>query len=181
MTADMRGFDREEHEKVPCDYPDCKEEGVCKAPKDRTLREYYMFCPHHAKIYNEQWDYYAGMTPEEIEENLRLDVTWHRPTWNFSGRYSIKDPLNILNGFNFNTAARKESAPVVDEKELQALGVLNLEYPITLAKIKSRYRELAKKYHPDKTGGNKEMERIFKKLTEAYNYLQKKYSKKHAE
>lgn len=173
----MRVFDKKTTERISCDYPDCKEEGVCKAPKDRTLREYYMFCPYHAKIYNENWDYYADMTPEEIEKNLREDVTWQRPTWNFSGRYNIKDPLNLLKDFDFMGDKRK-TAPVIDEKETEALSILNLKYPADLTQVKNRYRELAKKYHPDKTGGNKEMEKVFKKITQSYNYLQKKYGKK---
>jgi len=174
----MYSFDKPKPKKIPCDYPDCEEEGTCKAPKDRTLSEYYMFCPHHAKIYNESWDYYADMTPEEIEQNLRDDVTWQRPTWNFSGKYNLKDPLNILKGFNFAYAANQQEQQPADPKEKDALSVLNLEYPCDWTRIKSRYRELAKKYHPDKNAGNKEMEKVFKKITQSYNYLQRKHGKK---
>ena len=173
----MYNFDKPKPDKIPCDYPDCEQEGTCRAPKDRTLSEYYMFCPHHAKIYNENWDYCADMTPEEIEENLRADVTWQRPTWSFSGKYNIKDPLNILKGFDFGGVADTAAASF-DEKEKEALGVLNLPYPIDFEKVKNRYRELAKKYHPDRNNGNKEMEKMFKKIAQSYAYLQKKYGKK---
>jgi curved DNA-binding protein CbpA len=37
--------------------------------------------------------------------------------------------------------------------------------------IKSAYKALALKYHPDKTGGNKAMEEHFKKINEAYQVL----------
>lgn len=170
-----RSFNKDNDNKVPCDYPDCHEEGTCKAPKDRSLKEYYMFCPYHAKMYNEKWDYYADMSPEEIEKSLREDTTWHRPTWKFSGRYNVKDPLHLLHGFDFFRETR-ETRPS-DDEEIKALSILNLEYPVSFTEIKNRYRELAKKYHPDKTGGNREKEQIFKKILQAYKYLQKKYSK----
>ena len=38
-------------------------------------------------------------------------------------------------------------------------------------KIKSAYRKLAKKYHPDTNAGNQAAEQKFKEVTEAYNIL----------
>ena len=40
--------------------------------------------------------------------------------------------------------------------------------------IKSAYRRLAKKYHPDTNQGNKAAESRFKEVTEAYNILSDK-------
>ena len=40
--------------------------------------------------------------------------------------------------------------------------------------IKSAYRRLAKKYHPDTNQGNKAAESKFKEVTEAYNILSDK-------
>jgi molecular chaperone DnaJ len=37
--------------------------------------------------------------------------------------------------------------------------------------LKKKYRELSKKYHPDKNEGDKEAEEKFKKISEAYNVL----------
>jgi DnaJ-domain-containing protein 1 len=42
----------------------------------------------------------------------------------------------------------------------QALAVLGLPPDATHQQIKRRYRELAKKYHPDRGGDQKEMRRI---------------------
>ena len=41
----------------------------------------------------------------------------------------------------------------------------------TEKEIKSAYRKLAKKYHPDTNPGDKQAEQRFKEITEAYNVL----------
>ena len=51
----------------------------------------------------------------------------------------------------------------------QALAVLGLPPDATHQQIKRRYRELAKKYHPDRGGDQKEMRRIIA----AYQLLMK--------
>ena len=48
--------------------------------------------------------------------------------------------------------------PIVERQ--QALAVLGLPPDATRQQIKRRYRELAKKYHPDRGGDQKEMRRI---------------------
>ena len=40
-----------------CDHPDCEEAGTCRAPKDRSLRDYYWFCQKHVAQYNKNWDF----------------------------------------------------------------------------------------------------------------------------
>lgn len=49
--------------------------------------------------------------------------------------------------------------------------VLGLERNCTLSEIKSEYRKLARKYHPDVNGGNPESEEKFKEISEAYAVL----------
>ena len=57
------------------------------------------------------------------------------------------------------------------EQDDSALATLGVEPPITLADIKSRYKTLAKKYHPDRSGGDKKAEERFKEVNQAYTYL----------
>lgn len=60
--------------------------------------------------------------------------------------------------------------PIVERQ--QALAVLGLPPDATRQQIKRRYRELAKKYHPDRGGDQKEMRRIIA----AYELLMKSSS-----
>ena len=55
--------------------------GEYRAPKSRDhLRAFHHFCLDHVRDYNRAWDFFSGMSQSEIEEYLREDVTWHRPT-----------------------------------------------------------------------------------------------------
>ena len=58
-----------------CDKPGCTKAGTCRAPKSLDLREYWFFCQEHAAEYNKNWNYYADMSPEEIEAD------WERQTF----------------------------------------------------------------------------------------------------
>lgn len=49
--------------------------------------------------------------------------------------------------------------------------ILGVKKTASDAEIKKAYRELAKKYHPDKNKGNKEAENRFKEISEAYAVL----------
>ena len=39
-----------------CEHAGCTKAGTCRAPKDRTLREYWHFCTEHAAEYNKNWN-----------------------------------------------------------------------------------------------------------------------------
>ena len=55
--------------------------------------------------------------------------------------------------------------------------VLEISEDATPEQIKSAFKQLAKKYHPDKNQGNLEMEKKFKEINEAHQILSNKYEK----
>ena len=74
---------------------------------------------------------------------------------------------------------QKRSAPPIDQNspEFQAMAVLGLEPPLDLKTIKKRYKELAKKYHPDLNPGDQKAEDILKTINMSYTVLRLSYEK----
>ncbi len=72
-----------------CDSNICNEKGEYRAPKSRILlNDYFYFCLHHIKEYNKSWDFYKGMTVDQIENSMRSDAVWDRPSWPLKGKYT---------------------------------------------------------------------------------------------
>lgn len=167
-----------------CEHPGCVELGEHRAPKGRDrLNEYFWFCLDHVRNYNKSWDFYAGMSEKEIEAHLRQDTTWQRPTWPMGSWKAREDAMRegvFAGDFAFGADWKGgESAEARQEMrrkrartpEEEALAELDLEPPSDLAKIKARYRELAKMHHPDANGGDKAAEERLKRINQAYNTL----------
>ncbi len=136
-----------------CDSPGCQKEGEFKAPKDRTLQEYYWFCLEHVREYNKGWNYYTGYNADEMEQAIRDDVIWGRKTKHFGSLGNTKLQYHL------------------PQKIVQALALFDLKFPYTHKELKSKYKTLAKKYHPDTNQGDKLLEEKFKNLTLNYKIL----------
>ncbi len=159
-----------------CEAPGCAEAGEFRAPKDRGLNAYHWFCLEHVRAYNAGWDFYKGMPAADIEAGIRHDTGWGRPTWPLGRLGStidlekLGDPLGILR----DAAPRRPAAPRRAEAppELRAaLGVLELEWPVEPPALKARYKDLAKRHHPDANKGDKRAEERFKDISRAYALL----------
>jgi hypothetical protein len=156
--------------------PNCCSPGEYRAPKSRTsLNDYWWFCLEHVRAYNAAWDFYKGMTPGQIEAQLRADTAWQRPTWPL-GRLggavdeeALREALDVLNaGGKANGRRPSERAP---EDLREPLTTLGLDWPTTLDKVKARYKDLAKRHHPDANGGDRAAEERLKVINLAYAAL----------
>ncbi len=172
-----------------CDSPKCKEKGEYRAPKSRVmLNEYFYFCLNHIKEYNKSWDFYKGMSVEQIENSMRSDTFWDRPSWPLKNSFkNIFDEFNeYVEDFVKNDDDKINDKyfknKLVDEnftmEEAKALKELDLKMPISLEKIKKNYKKLVKIFHPDVNGNNKDAEERFKQINESYKLLLKKFMKK---
>jgi len=162
-----------------CDIPGCENAGEYRAPKSRrSLNDYYWFCLEHVRAYNSTWDYYKGMSPGEIEAQLRADTAWQRPSWPLGrlGRTAawdeelLRDPLHLL------AAGRVKRGPAKTQHDMppelrEPLATLGLSWPTTLEAVKTRYKELAKRHHPDANGGDRAAEERLKVINLAYAAL----------
>ena len=158
--------------------PGCAHPGEYRAPKSRTnLSEYWWFCLEHVRAYNSSWDFYKGMSPAEMEAHLRADTSWQRPTWPLgrlgTGAWEnevLRDPLHILASARIDTSKRR--SPTQTPSDLrEPLATLGLPWPTTLDAVKMRYKELAKRHHPDANGGSRDAEERLKTINLAYAAL----------
>jgi hypothetical protein len=162
-----------------CDALGCDLPGEYRAPKSRgTLREFHWFCLDHVRAYNASWDYYKGMSPGEIEAQLRADTSWQRPSWPL-GRLGQAAKLesvleDTLHAFTYGPHAHPPSQPSVPTEIKEALGVFGLVWPVSLNAVKAKYKELAKRHHPDANGGDKGSEEMLKTINIAYATLRGK-------
>ena len=160
-----------------CDKPGCTKQGEYRAPKSRSaLNEYWWFCLEHVREYNATWDFYKGMSAAQIEAETRRDTGWQRPTWPLGGlggrttappwdEERVADPLHVLRGGK--DAAPQHVRP--PEPLRQPLSTLGLGWPVSLEQVKARYKELAKRHHPDANGGDKGAEERLKGINLAYS------------
>jgi hypothetical protein len=167
-----------------CDMPGCTRPGEYRAPKSRdNLRDYFWFCLEHVRAYNAAWDYYKGMSSAEIEANLRADTSWGRPSWPLGGAgrvtEAIEEELAAFAGFghharqgaNAGSGDGQNAAERAPAELREALSVLGLQWPVTREAAKSRYKELAKRNHPDANGGDRVAEERLKSINVAYATL----------
>jgi DnaJ-domain-containing protein 1 len=172
-----------------CAWAGCEAPGVYKAPKDRSLSNYVMFCLDHVRAYNAKWDFHMHMSPEDIEAEIRRMVTWDRPTWPLGRNggqakarawtpQGMHDPLDLGNGTAFDIKQRKQTrhtswaeAQGFKAEERKALRVLDIDGPFTAAELKQRYKELVKQHHPDTNGGSREAEARMKAINAAHQTL----------
>ena len=170
-----------------CDKRSCEKKGEFKAPKSRVLlNEYYFFCLEHVKEYNKSWDFYKGLSVNQIENSMREDTIWNRPSWPLKGNpYKVIEQIHSLfseeidgleSDYKRNNYFKNK---LLDEnltrEEDAALSILELKLPLTLDKIKKNYKKLVKIFHPDVNGNNKSAEEKFKEINKSYRIILQKF------
>ncbi len=159
-----------------CDSPGCTAMGEYRAPKSpRNLSDYWWFCLEHVRAYNSTWDYYKGMSPAQIEAQLRSDTSWQRPSWPLGRLGSasawdeelVRDPLHLLAAGRVKRGTNRTPQQAPPELR-EPLATLGLSWPTTLDIVKTRYKELAKRHHPDANGGDRAAEERLKTINLAY-------------
>lgn len=164
-----------------CDHPDCGQAGEYRAPKSREkLSDYYYFCLDHVRQYNRAWDYFEGLSPEEIESYIRAATVWERETWPLGQRGPQEQHLRekaLRDVFGDASCAEESAAlPPLPIAERHALAILELEPPVDFAAVKVKYHALVKKHHPDVRGATRDSGEKFKDISIAFATLRKFYA-----
>ena len=161
-----------------CEWQNCKESGKFKAPQEKdNSKNYKWLCKEHIKLFNKNWNYFEGMSQDEIEGFLKSDLTWHRPTQKFASSDNFFNILwnNALSDkFNFfkqEKMANGFTVKQLSEKDKDAFRIMELELNADWLIIQKKFKTLVKKFHPDRNAGNKRFEDKLKKITLAYSHL----------
>ncbi|MCL2757777.1 MAG: J domain-containing protein [Alphaproteobacteria bacterium] len=165
-----------------CDFQGCDKAGICRAPKSRDLKEYHFFCREHAAEYNKNWNFYQGMTNDEVEADWERTVFGTPLKDKTAAQIDTADYLNFLNGFltgrgDFDRAPKRPAAAT--RGIVAALKTLELSPTATLRDVRAAYRRLAKLYHPDTASSlnAKSAAEKFAEISTAYKTLEKHYKK----
>jgi hypothetical protein len=164
-----------------CEAPGCVGPGNCRVAKSpQNLSEYLWYCAPHARLHNENWDFFKGMDDSEIQQ-FRLDaITGHRPTWQLGKRaakartgqspISAKDSHALFGEDGDEIKVRRPERQLT-RLQIIAMDTLQLAHNATLIEIKARYKELVKRFHPDANGGDRGAEERLKQVIKAYGVL----------
>lgn len=171
-----------------CDRPGCHEAGEFRAPGPRGSSfdgpgDYRWFCLDHVREFNAGYDWFEGMTAEEIMRAQSPIHGWERETRAFSPTAGIDsaprwadfaDPLEAINARARarRPVERKDGRPVTPD-ERKALELLGLPLDSDRSMLRSRYSALVREYHPDRNGGDRSFEKRLQAVVEAYQLLRK--------
>ena len=166
-----------------CDWNKCNKTGLYKAPVEKdNSKKFRLLCLEHIKEFNKSWNYFADMSDREIENFVKSDLTWHKPTKSFGSSENFFRIL-WLNALEDKAGIFSESDRTnfkkskLTDKDIDALKVLGLKSDTNWSDIQKKFKTLVKKYHPDKNRGSKKYEDILKKITLAYSQLKMRVNK----
>ena len=169
-----------------CDWKNCSKIGSYKAPMEKDNSKVYRWlCLDHIKEFNKSWDYFNGMTENQIFEFIKSDMTWHKPTQSFGSPDNFfkilwKDVLSKDKNFIRNKLNMEDNVKLknFNNKDIAAFKILELEIGVIWPKIQNKFKTLVKKFHPDMNSGNKIYENKLKNITLAYSQLKMTYKEK---
>jgi curved DNA-binding protein CbpA len=172
-----------------CEWEGCDNAGAYRAPKGRGREgQYHHFCLEHVQLYNKSYNYFTGMRDDDVIAYQKDAMTGHRPTWNTSvnrwgttdpnaGRAAPRepaysDPFGVFHGSR-SGPIRAEETPKrrVSPLTQRAFDTLHLEVDAGRDQIKSQYKAMVKRHHPDANGGDRSSEERLREIIQAYNYL----------
>ena len=165
-----------------CAVPGCGEPGEYKAPLEPANfngpGSWRFLCLDHVREHNARYNFFDGMSPDEITAAQDVYGGWYRsvrafsPTANATPAGSdFADPLDAISA-RFRPI-REGAQSRFSKPERRALSVLGLGEDCDRHALRSRYSKLVRRYHPDKNGGDRSHETRLREVIEAYQALKR--------
>jgi hypothetical protein len=172
---------------VPCAHPGCEEAGEFRAPPaeghghgGEGPPRFRWFCLDHVRAFNAGYNFFDGMTADEIHAAQRPFAGWDRETRAFAGHdpgprwADFSDPLDAIAArFRREPAADRPDGKPLSGEDRASLKVLGLPADADRPALRRRYSELVRRYHPDRNGGDRSHEAMLGKVIAAYQQLRR--------
>lgn len=174
----------------------CTQPGEFRAPPEHVRNasdgppSWRWLCQEHIRTFNQQYNFFKGMSAEEIADAQRPHAGWERETRAFSSaaaagtpppRWSdFSDPLDAI-GAKFrdrmaqaraDARMRSDGRPLSPE-DRKALRTLGLDVDADRKALREAYAALVRRYHPDHNGGDRRHEKALQDVIAAYAHLRK--------
>ncbi|MCB2047772.1 MAG: DnaJ domain-containing protein [Novosphingobium sp.] len=177
-----------------CAWPGCDEAGEFRAPGARASGfdgpgEWRWMCLDHVRQFNAGYDYFEGMSAEEIFRAQSPIHGWERESRAFNPSAGVdgmprwadfSDPLDAIGerARAFRQRAEQANRPQqrsdgrpVSWEERRAFEALGLSLDADKQTVRRRYTEMLRKYHPDHNGGDRRYESRLQGVVEAWQVL----------
>ena len=168
--------------KRPCDYGGCNEHGEFQAKTKSAAKFFY--CLNHIKEFNKNYNFFEGMSEEEIIDYQISAIIGHRPTWksgtnphaNYFSKFAkndgsaFDDPFDLFEKDKTSKYERQSKIKKgkVSEKAYKLLDFSSLS---SKSDIRKKFKEVVKSLHPDTNGGDNSQEDLLKEVISAYKTL----------
>ena len=184
----------------PCGWAGCARKGEHRAPKGRDQEgQFHWFCLEHVQAYNKSYNYFSGMNDDDLTKYQQASMTGHRPTWEWGRNGDAQtvrkrggpkptasgkprkpwaddvgaDPFALFGDGGAAAAAEtaRRKTRNVGNAARKSFAMLGLETDADADAIKTRFKDLAKRLHPDLNKGDRGSEERLRDVIQAYNTL----------
>jgi hypothetical protein len=176
----------------PCAHPRCDLPGQFRAPNPYGRAagpngpgDYLWFCLDHVREFNAGYDWFEGMSADEISAAQSPLNVWPSETRAFRAGGNVdsppkwadfNDPLEAISA-RFKQRmedAKPAVAPngqLLSAEDRRALKTLGLGPDADKRAVRNAYSRLVRKYHPDRNGGDRAYEKALQEVIAAYTHL----------
>ena len=171
----------------PCEWHGCGQPGGYRAPKGRHREgEYHNFCLDHVREYNKSYNYFAGMArrryrrlsegrrdrpPADLDDGRQRQRRGAVEPSGKAGTTGVHRPVRLLRRSLAPRRRQARAKTPLKNLERRSFAALDLDGTESGSEIKSRYKELVKRLHPDANGGDRSSEDRLRQIIQAYHYL----------
>ena len=169
-----------------CEWAGCRtRRPIARRRAAARENEYWRFCLDHVREYNHSYNFFAGMSDDAVLEYQKDAITGHRPTWKMgTGKATVRPDFahstrrrairsDLFGEVRRRAGTARRSSRDARDPQCRAQGARRRSASKRRRhrEIKTRFKELVKRHHPDANGGDRSTEDKLREIIQAYNYL----------